>query len=503
MNISRQRQKELLFKLKETQNRLSKVAEGNDSAGIVELLSELEQEIRRKKYGLVFEQHREAMRNTLEAFVPVLSEEKELMLGDGKIPHILIEGDNFAALHLLQDEYNGKIDLIYIDPPYNTGKKDLTYKDDYLDSHDEFRHSSWLSFMESRLRLARSLLAESGIIFLSIDGREMFVLKLLCDDIFGEENFISCVSCQANPGGKKSKGIESTIQYLLVFAKNQRKSVPLGTYAGKDSRSFPFLDEKGRYRRGNQLEKWGEHDTIRNNPRLAYSIYYNPENDCVRHLFDYNLEELEKNRNAAVRYLQPNPLLLAQGYVCIRPRRTNAEEYGRWRLEPDTFYKRLAENGFIFRNTGKGYKIYEKEREKGARFIRTKDFIPGEIARQESRELAGILGTKAFDYPKPLAFMKHIIGMYQKKDAVVLDFFAGSGTTGHAVMELNAQDGGKRRFILCTNNENGICRDIAYERLRVAITGKRRNGTLYSKGLDASLKYFRIDYFPKEGKPLK
>lgn len=498
MNVSRQRQQELLLKLEAVRNRLSGALPQGESRELLGFLDEVERELKAERYGLVFERHGEQVRETLRHSRPVLREEKNLFLDNGGGRHTLIEGDNLAALRILQGTHAGGIDLIYIDPPYNTGKTDISYNDRYTDRSDEFRHSRWLSFMESRLSLSRPLLAQDGLILISIDDRELFALKLLCDRIFGEQNFVSCVSCHANPGGKKSGLIENTIQYLLVFARNRAKALPLGTRVRACGKEFPCQDEAGRYRRGSQLEKWGRHDTIRTHPRLAYSLYYNPADGSVTHLFDYNVEELEKDRSADVAYLEPDMDLTSRGYVCIRPRVTNSGEHGRWRLEPDTFYRRLREDGFIFRKTRRGYKIYEKERERPTRFVRAKNFIPAEIARQESRELKGILGGRLFDYAKPLAFMRHIIGLYQKKNAVVLDFFAGSGTTGQAVLELNAQDGGSRTFILCTSNENGICRDVAYERLRIAMTGVRRDGSVYSGGLAGSLGYFRVEYLPPD-----
>ena len=134
-----------------------------------------------------------------------------------------------------------------------------------------------------------------------------------------------------------------------------------------------------------------------------------------------------------------------------------------------------------------GYKIYEKDRLTTSRFVKAKNFIPSTIAKQESKELLSLFNRKVFDYPKPLNLMTYLIGIVQKSEATILDFFAGSGTTGHAVMKLNAEDGGNRKFILCTNNENDICRDITYERIKRVIN---------KEGYNASLKYYKIDYIP-------
>ena len=283
---------------------------------------------------------------------------------------------------------------------------------------------------------------------------------------------------------------------LLVYAKNKSFANDLGYFEEDDISNYSEKDEIGNYKQGSQLEKWGNDDTTHTHPNLAYSIYYNPLNSDVQHRFDYNQEEINKDRSLTIKYSEPDKDLLSQGYVCIRPRKTNAGEHGRWRLEPSTFYERLHKQGFIFKKQKDGYKIYEKSRYSGGKFKKAKDFLPSDIAKQNSDELLAIFGSKVFAYPKPLSLMNYILMIINNKSATILDFFAGSGTTGHAVLKLNAEDGGHRRFILCTNNENGICRDITYERLRTVITGKRRDGSAYSDGLPGSLKYFRVDFVP-------
>ncbi len=322
---------------------------------------------------------------------------------------------------------------------------------------------------------------------ISIDDRELYTLKVLCDDILGEQNFVSCFSCQSNPGGDKSDYIEGTLQYVLVYAKNKNSLSDFGSNEQIESSDYKLKDALGYYKKGGQLEKWGNDDTTHTHPNLAYSIYYNPKTGDVKHLFDYNREEINADRSLKIQYEAPNKELTSRGYVCIRPRITNAGEHGRWRLEPETFYNRLHYNGFIFQKTKNGYKIYEKDRVTETRFVKAKNFIPSTIAKQESKELLSIFGSKVFDYPKPLSLMTYLLAIVQKSSATILDFFAGSGTTGHAVMKLNAEDGGSRKFILCTNNENNICRDVTYERIKRVIA---------KEDYKASLKYFKVDFLP-------
>lgn len=486
-NVSKEKREKLVQKITAIKQYLQSASQDENTAQLLTYIADIEKDIKGKKYGLVFEEHRESIDEVLENNLPVLTENKGLFIDNGGQMNFLIEGDNLASLKLLKKTHNGKIDLIYIDPPYNTGRKDFVYDDVFVDVNDSFRHSKWLSFMEQRLLCSARLLKTDGVIMISIDDRELYTLKVLCDDILGEQNFVSCFSCQSNPGGDKSDYIEGTLQYVLVYAKNKNSLSDFGSNEQIESADYKLKDSLGYYKKGGQLEKWGNDDTTHTHPNLAYSIYYNPQTGDVKHLFDYNREEINADRSLNIQYETPNEELISMGYVCIRPRITNAGENGRWRLEPETFYNRLHNNGFIFQKTKNGYKIYEKDRVTESRFVKAKNFIPSTIAKQESKELLSIFGSKVFDYPKPLSLMTYLLAIAQKSSATILDFFAGSGTTGHAVMKLNAEDGGNRKFILCTNNENNICRDVTYERIKRVIA---------KEDYKASLKYFKVDYLP-------
>ena len=425
------------------------------------------------------------------------------MLTASEIPnHILIEGDNLEALTALTYTHEGKIDVIYIDPPYNTGNKDFVYNDSFVDSEDAYRHSKWLSFMSRRLRIAKRLLSDRGVIFISIDDNEQANLKLLCDEIFGYNNFISCFSWQANPGGNKSDYVETTLQYVITYCKNKSQVEDLGYFEEVDSSKYPLHDEYGYYKKGSQLEKWGNDDTIHTHPNLAYSIYYSPTTLDVKVLFDYNQKELNENRTLPIIYMDPDDNLLSQGYVCIRPRVTNVGEGGRWRLEPKTFFDRLSRKGFIFEKQTRGYRIYEKDRCKDQKFIKAKDFISSEISKQSAADIMEIFGSKIFSYPKPVSLLNHILSIGSYDDSYILDFFAGSGTTLHATMQLNAEDGGKRQCILCTNNENGICENVTYERNKRVIQGYiKPNGEAVEGLHDNNLRYYRTDFVSRRRTP--
>ena len=479
-------------------------------AEIEKLKNQQTKAIQREKYGLnwidVPEEFDEKSKNS----IPVLKEikEKAIKNDDGKPTHILIEGDNYHALTCLNYTHAGKIDVIYIDPPYNTGSDGFTYKDarfmtefpngKTVPKDDPLRHSTWLSFMEKRLRLAKNLLSDKGVIFISIDDNEQANLKLLCDQIFGEKNFVACISCQANPGGDKGDYIETTLQYLVVYAKNINKLNDLGFYEDVDISKYPEKDNYGFYRKGGQLEKWGNDDTTHTHPNLAYSIYYNPEKELVTHLFDYNQEEINNNRKLQIQYEEPNKDLLKKGYFCIRPRITNAGEHGRWRLEVKTFYERFSKNEFIFKKQKDGYKIYEKERFSIGKFKKEKDFLDSTVAKQTSSELLDIFGNKVFDYPKPISLLHRIIkdSTHSNQESTILDFFAGSGTTLHATMKLNAEDGGNRQCILVQQQENdaNICETITYERNRRVMQGYTNAKGEEIAGLGNSLKYYKTDF---------
>ena len=192
-NVSKERREQLVAKIKAIKSYIASAPQDENTARLLAYIADIEKDVKGKKYGLVFEEHREAIDEILEQNTPVLTEEKGLFIDNGGQMNFLIEGDNLAALQLLEKTHKGKIDLIYIDPPYNTGNKDFIYDDNFVDANDTFRHSKWLSFMQKRLEIAKRLLSENGVIFISIDDNEQSALKMLCDNIWGENNFESII----------------------------------------------------------------------------------------------------------------------------------------------------------------------------------------------------------------------------------------------------------------------------------------------------------------------
>ncbi len=451
-NLSKEKRDNLIKKIKEIRDFISASPQDKNTGNLLTYLSEIEKDIKGKKYGLVFEEHREKIDDTLENNLPVLTEEESLYIDNGGQMNFLIEGDNLASLRLLEKTHKGKIDLIYIDPPYNTGNKDFVYDDAYVDMNDTFRHSKWLSFMEKRLTIAKKLLSDNGVIFISIDYNEDSQLTLLMNEIFGETNYISKITREAIKGGSKSKHIRNTNDYVLVYAKDIEK-VEFSGYK-QEAQVLNLMDEKGPYLKGRELNKWGAGSRREDAPSMFFAI--------------------------------PGP-----NGEDVYPIRNDGSE-GRWRLGRKKMFERVTSGDVIYERRDDGtYIVYEKIRattEKIKQF--TTLFLDNYINAKGGEAIKKLFGTmmSVFDYAKPIELIYDLLVMgIVKNKAIVLDFFAGSGTTGHAVMKFNQDFGQNVRYILTTNNQNNICREITYERLKRAIQ---------QEYYCSSLKYFKVDFIP-------
>ena len=471
-NLSKQRRDDLVKKLGAIRGFLEKSASGDTNVvRLLQFAAELEKEVRTKKYGLVFEEHKERVDVELEHSLPVLTENKKRFIDNGGDVNVLIEGDNLAALKLLEKTHRGKIDLIYIDPPYNTGNKDFVYNDCIVDSADMFRHSKWLSFMEKRLRIARTLLSKKGVIFISIDDNEQANLKLLCDSIFSEANFIANVIPIANPGGRDYKQIAIMHEYLLVYGRTDQTEL---NELAKEV-DFELFDANGGYAL-RELRNRNPKFHRGNRPNLFYPIYVSPEVKDDAGCCKVSLSRMSVNDIEVCPY-------------------NSAGKESVWRWGRDLLARNLSEdinhaNVVAKKKRSGGWNIYEKCRKTTSK---AKSLWDETEMRTEdgTRLMRAIFGEDVFEHPKPLSLLLRCCQLGSHQNSVVLDFFAGSGTTGHAVMSLNAKDGGKRKFILVTNNENGICEKVTYERLRRVIA---------KEGYAARLKYYKIDYVPIDEK---
>lgn len=418
----------------------------------------------KKKYGLVWEDKPEIVEEHLRENLPVLKEEKEKAIltkndtsEDIASNHILIEGDNLHALTALCFTHEGKIDVIYIDPPYNTGNKDFKYNDTFVDKEDNYRHSKWLSFMNKRLRIAKKLLSENGVIFISIDDNENAQLKLLCDEIFYEKNMISDVIWQSRKSVSNDTFISLNHNYTLIYAKDISNL------------------NKNNFRLPATVEKF---ENIDNDPRGPW----------VADPFD-------------APNLRPNLT-----YAIINP--NNGKEFwppkGRcWRTSEDEYFKFLADNRIVFGKKGETKpqlkRFLDFAIDKGSTSISIWGDI--ETTTNGTQQLEDILGSKLFTNPKPLGLLDRILKLStnNNKSANILDFFAGSGTTLHATMALNAEDGGNRQCILVTNNENNICEEVTYERNKRVIQGYTNAKGVAVEGLkNNNLRYYKSEFVSRD-----
>lgn len=416
--------------------------------------------------------------------------EKEIFKGEDLTNNILFEGDNLESLKVLNSTHKGKVDVIYIDPPYNTGNKDFIYNDSFVSNDDGFKHSKWLSFMEKRLKLAYSLLSKDGVIFISIDDNEQANLKLLCDKIFGEQNFISNIIWLNNKKGRQtSKFIAQQNEYVLCYVKDS------GSFNIKDKETFSndldieynLKDEISRYKKGVELTNTNSKFNITTRKNLVYSIYYHEETgDAI---------VIDEKINNDTEIGDVDKSLIEKGYIRILPRYRAGKGYGCWRWGMDKF-RNEYKHELIFEKSKSGvWNIFSKLRltESNSKITKNKNIIDIN-GTGIGNKLKDILNTKSFDFPKPIELIKELISMHPNSNATVLDFFAGSGTTGHAVLELNKEDGGNRQFILCTNNENNICEEVTYQRLYNIINGYTTLKGNFVEGIPTNLNYLKVDY---------
>lgn len=382
----------------------------------------------------------------------------------------IIHGDNLEALKALLPEYEGKIKCIYIDPPYNTGNEKWVYNDNVnhpkikkwlnevvgTEGEDLTRHDKWLCMMYPRLKLLHKLLSEDGAIFISIDDNEQANLKLICDEIFGRNNFLGLITRKQSSGSKNDTAaskVITTVDYILPYRK---KIFEFHPYKIVNSKSYNKKDEEGEFST-RALEMQGGGDTLHERSKMGYSIYYNKKLNDVKLLFDYNLE------NTPV-YEVENKELLDKSYKCYRPRK-RGKDYGRWRWGADTFIERFNNNLVYFDND----RVYMKERKVDYVNKYPEALIEDYLNTQGTNELKEIFGSKEFDFPKPSDLIRFFISVTSDKDSIILDSFAGSGTTGHAVLNLNKLDGGNRKFILVEMED--YAQDITAERVKRVIKG--------------------------------
>lgn len=451
-----------------------------------------------KKYGLVWEEHAELVEEEMKTKIPVFVEdETKKIMGNPESEdyNFLLEGDNLHSLHLLKKTHAGKIDVIYIDPPYNTGNKDFVYNDKIIDKTDGYSHSKWLSFMSNRLNIARELLSDSGVIFISIADHEQAQLKLLCDGIFGSENFIASFIWKITGHTDNQEDVTQNHEYIHCYSKHKSK-VKINNIID------PNIPEDSKVRRN-----FAENSITKNGAKNPPSFIELPEGfPCVTEelkreafeKFDDFFNEVTENkfisRGLTKKYSASYPIPVTEMIVSNYKLERNCTVFSGWANNGKLkkFIKNncepIEDNGtYIKFFLSKNGVIYYRRENRESHYVQT--VLENLGTTETNKYMLEGMGI-GFDYPKPIDLIKYIVSLYSKKESWVLDFFAGSGTTGHAVAQLNKEDGGNRKFILCTNNENKIAEEVTYKRL-----------ANIQAELPHNLKYFKTDFVVKEEFP--
>ncbi len=437
-----------------------------------ELIKELEKIGKRKKYGLVWDDKPEEVAEICKVKFPVLKEDvnREIKTDDKDLTNIMIEGDNYHALSVLNYTHKESIDVIYIDPPYNTGARDWKYNNNFVDAEDPYRHSKWIAFMNKRLKLAKNLLTEKGIICVTIDDYELPRLWMLMEEIFGENNYLGTAAIRINPGGRKSKRkLAAQHEYALFFSRTSKAKVSPIVKPIEEKTHKYLKDQDGEYYEERNLRKEGADSLAKDGSNRYYEIYYDPDTG--------KLSTKEKYP------------------VSIKPIDTKGKKRI-WRRDKSVIDDMSAKGEVFVKNTKFGLQIYFKFKggtsgETPKSFWADKECAAGEHGTQMLNKILG--EGEIFPFPKsPYATARCIEVASSKKDAIVLDFFAGSGTTAQSTMLLNKKDGGRRKFILCTNNENGIAENVCYIRVKNLIEGYSYNENSY-QGMGGNLKYYLTD----------
>ena len=459
---------------------------------------------------------------------------KDKSLFFDKTQNLYIEGDNLDVLKLLQETYLGKIKIIYIDPPYNTGH-DFVYNDsfvtdeaDYLNASSQVDeqgnrlvqntdgngrfHTDWLNMIYSRLRLAKNLLTEDGVIFISIDDNEQANLTKICDEIFGADNCLGPIIQNKMNAKNDTSDIQKNHEFILAYRRERRLEGTrvISTLVNKKVKSRDLIEEDGEYYYINDsITTRGEGGTLKARPNLGYTVYFNPETKDKIADADYDIE-LAKTSNDENEVYKRNEGLVKKGYVPIRPPKVRGR-LGCWTWALEKFNDE-KKNIII---TGKeGNYAVKKRTFVDAELVTWRDGKPwyDSVESGNSKSildystndgtnvLTEVLGTSGvFNNPKNLQMMEYLIGLVDDKDCYVLDFFSGSATTAHAVIDLNAKDGGTRKFILVQLPEaidqdsdayrlgyQTIC-DIGQARI------KRVADQPSNKDVDAGYRVFKID----------
>ncbi len=543
-NLSKIKREQMLTFLEELKSK-------NNDDDSIRAINEIENQLRSKKYGLVWEEHSEEVDEMLRENIPVLiADEERRLCKDPDLPwNFIIEGDNLQALYLLEKTHKGKIDCIYIDPPYNTGARDWKYNNDYVDSNDEYRHSKWLSMMKSRLLLAKELLnPNDSVLICTIDEKEYLHLGCLIEEIFSKER-IQMISSLINITGVANDRFGRTDEYIFIIYFGFARPCKLAL-------SEDWIESFGKTTRNElhwrQLLRSGSNSTPAHSPGCYYPIFVTADGKHVAGVG----QAIDSKLNA-------DDIDAPKNCKAILPVHSDGSK-GVWQVSPNVFSVLLGkgfiklgnftQRGMAINYLAKGeqtkveageFKIIGYD-EDGSIIVDDSNyvskFIPGsqwrirthDATRHGTGLLNAILCNKVFSYPKSLYAVHDVINFFvaNKPNAIIVDFFAGSGTTQHAINLINAKDGGSRTCIMVTNNEiseneekefekrgikkgddewenRGIAKYVTWPRTVCSIEGHDINGNPLngnylgsdipmSNGFIANVKYFKCDWTPRK-----
>ncbi|BAL20843.1 type III restriction-modification system: methylase [Bacillus cereus NC7401] len=393
----------------------------------------------------------------------MFTEEKDLYVDNGGEMNFLLEGDNLASLELLSKTHKGLVDVVYIDPPYNTGNTDFTYDDDYVEKEDAYKHSKWLSFMKRRLELAHEVMSNDGILFMSIDDKEQAALKILTDEIFGEDNFIVALPRQTKKSGKTTGSFSKNHDYVLVYTKLNKDVFVMEEHIDDNYKyEDEFVDERGKYKLNQTLD----YDSLSYSKSLDYPLEIDGEIFYPGGSKEKHLERQSGKHKRADWAWRWNKEMFKYGYengfVVIKRKKDGTAR----------IYTKTYLNAKIEKRKSKGMTEYFIKYVHKTKPLSSIELTLNKYSNDNAKKDLSVFNLQdEFDYSKPVDLIKRLISCHYNPDAYVLDFFAGSGTTGQAILELNKERGGNRKFILCTNNQNNICREITYKRVSSLLKG--------------------------------
>lgn len=440
-----------------------------------------------KKYGLVWEDKPEDVEERLRDELPVLREvkDKAILSDEPDAPnHILIEGDNLEALTALSYTHEGKIDVIYIDPPYNTGNKDFVYNDKFVDLDDGYRHSKWLSFMSKRLKIAKRLMNPNGVIFISVDDNEQAQLRLLLDELFNRKSLDRGTLIWENRGSTKGfSKIVKNHEYILSYSNNPDSIKSLY------NKNFPADDEL--------IE---ERLQIKRSPKNPICQIKFPKGLPIRDVDNIRFEGYVGNGTNRIDIISGDMVFrdgVLQNDIVLEasfPYRNQTEKFFKAMETGEPVYDTKGQQWLEVFFSRTGVPHYSKQR--GFTILSS---LLDDVPNSGFSDLKALKLETKFSNPKPVALIYKVLSHFSTNNYTILDFFAGSGTTLHATMQLNAADGGHRQCILVTNNENNICEEVTYERNKRVINGYTTPKGVEVAGLKANtLRYYKTDYISRD-----